>query len=265
MYALSPEERQAYQDVGLIQPDYRFDEASTAGYRALLDATLADTSDQRPESIVCPHIASISGLPAEISEQWLALCTRPEILDMVEELIGPDIVLWGSQMFCKPAGTGIAVPWHQDGHFWPIRPLATCSAWIAIDAVDPENGAMQYVPGSHRHGTVLPHVDEPSDQQALNAKVSADHLDVTTAASNDLPAGGFSLHDVFLVHGSAPNRSSRRRAGYAVRYMPATSHYDRSLARNGSNLVNVRLADRPLYLLRGQDHTGKTNMIDLRR
>ncbi|MBI1310138.1 hypothetical protein GC176_02435 [bacterium] len=53
-----------------------------------------------------------------------------EILDIVEQLIGTDIVLWGCQAFCKPPGDWMEVPWHQDGNYWPIRPLATCTLWI---------------------------------------------------------------------------------------------------------------------------------------
>ena len=56
-----------------------------------------------------------------------------EILDRVSDLIGPDILLWSSGVFCKPPEVGLTVPWHQDGQYWPIRPLATCSVWIALD------------------------------------------------------------------------------------------------------------------------------------
>jgi ectoine hydroxylase-related dioxygenase (phytanoyl-CoA dioxygenase family) len=56
----------------------------------------------------------------------------------------------GSQVFCKPPVTGKAIPWHQDGQYWPIRPIATCSVWIALDDATPENGCMRYIPGSHK-------------------------------------------------------------------------------------------------------------------
>ncbi|MEM7044268.1 MAG: phytanoyl-CoA dioxygenase family protein, partial [Pseudomonadota bacterium] len=192
------------------------------------------------------------------------LCTLPRLLDLVEQAIGPDIILWGSQIFCKPAGTGMAVPWHQDGHFWPIRPLATCSVWIAIDDVTLENGAMQFIPGSQRERRLFDHIRDDSKESALNATLASDQFDLADAAVDDLKAGALSLHDVFLIHGSEPNRSKNRRAAFVIRYMPATSHFDRSEAKVGSQHVNTRLAEREIYLVRGEDWTGKTNMVDLR-
>jgi len=177
---------------------------------------------------------------------------------------GPTVVLWGSQIFCKPAGTGLAVPWHQDGHFWPIRPLATCSVWIAIDDVTLENGAMQFIPGSQRERRLFDHIKDDSKDSALNATLAADQFDLAAAAVDDLKAGALSLHDVFLIHGSEPNRSNKRRAAFVIRYMPATSHFDRSEAKVGSQHVPTRLAEREIYLVRGEDWTGKTNMVDLR-
>ena len=105
--------------------------------RASLENLLRDNAAIAPESLVCPHIPYGSTHDAVAAAQWFEYATDPAILDMVEQLIGPDIVLWGSQVFCKPAHTGKEIPWHQDGRYWPIRPLATCSVWIAIDDVGP--------------------------------------------------------------------------------------------------------------------------------
>lgn len=263
-WRLSPEEMRIYRQDGLVRPDLAFSSDELADIQTLLDKTLAATTDRRPESIVCPHIASMNDLSPDLASGWLQLCTSPRLLDLVEQAIGPDIVLWGSQIFCKPAGTGLAVPWHQDGHFWPIRPLATCSVWIAIDDVTLENGAMQFVPGSQRERRLFDHVRDESRESALNATLAAGQVDLAEAAVDDLKAGALSLHDVFLVHGSEPNRSANRRAAFVIRYMPATSHFDRSEAKVGSQHVNTRLAEREIYLVRGEDWTGKTNMVDLR-
>jgi hypothetical protein len=263
-WRLSSADMRTYREEGLVRPALAFSPSELSDLRTLLDATLAATTDKRPESIVCPHIAAMNDLSPDLANNWLQLCTLPRLLDLVEQAIGPDIVLWGSQIFCKPAGTGMAVPWHQDGHFWPIRPLATCSVWIAIDDVTLENGAMQYMPGSQRERRLFEHVRDDSKESALNATIAAGQFDVANAAVDDLKAGALSLHDVFLVHGSEPNRSKNRRAAFVIRYMPATSHFDRSEAKTGSQQVNTRLAEREIYLVRGEDWTGKTNMVDLR-
>jgi len=264
-WRLSSAEMQTYREEGLVRPALAFSPTELSAMRTLLDATLVATEGQRPESIVCPHIATMNDLPPDLAKDWLKLCVLPRLLDLVEQAIGPDIVLWGSQIFCKPAGTGMAVPWHQDGHFWPIRPLATCSVWIAIDDVTLENGAMQFIPGSQRERRLFEHVRDDNNESALNATLGSDQFDCAEAAVDSLKAGAMSLHDVFLIHGSEPNRSKNRRAAFVIRYMPGTSHFDRSEAKIGSKHVNTRLAEREIYLVRGEDWTGKTNMVDLRR
>ncbi|MEO1018386.1 MAG: phytanoyl-CoA dioxygenase family protein [Pseudomonadota bacterium] len=263
-YRLNAAERVVYAEEGLVKPDYRLGAGELSELRDLTELTLDATPGQRPESILCPHIEGMNGLPAEITARWLQFCATSDLLDLVEDIIGPDIILWGSQLFCKPAGTGLEVPWHQDGAFWPIRPLAACSIWVAIDDVTLENGAMRYIKGSHKDGAVLQHDQSDRTDLALNQVLPESALDLDRVATDDLPAGAISLHDVYLVHGSAPNTSPNRRAGFVVRYMPSTSHYDRSLAKPGSSLINTRLGDRPIYLLRGSDHTGKTGLVDLR-
>ena len=69
---------------------------------------------------------------------------------MVGQLIGPDIALWNMSFFAKPALNGKKTPMHQDGEYWPIVPLATCTVWIAIDEATVENGCLRYIPGSHK-------------------------------------------------------------------------------------------------------------------
>lgn len=262
-YRLSADELSTYHTEGLVKPAYRLPADVLADLQGLLEETLDATPGQRPESLVCPHIAGMNNMPEAIARRWLDLCCRPDLIDLVEDIIGPDIVLWGAQVFCKPAGTGLEVPWHQDGAFWPIRPLATCSIWIAIDDVMLENGAMRYIKGSHKDGRILRHEHSERTDLALNQVLPDEVLDEHRMAIDDLPAGAISLHDVYLVHGSAPNRSNKRRAGFVIRYMPATSHYDRSLARPGSALANTNLGERPIFLVRGRDHTDKTDMHDL--
>jgi hypothetical protein len=261
---LTAAERADYAREGLVRPDYRLPADVVAHMRLLLERTLDATPGQRPESLVCPHVEGMNGLPKEITDQWLAICTRPGFVDAVSDILGEDVMLWGSQLFCKPSGTGLEVPWHQDGHFWPIEPLATVTMWLAIDDVDAENSAMLYVPGSHRSQSLFPHAEQHSEESALNAQMLPEDIDLDHVAIDELPAGGFSLHDVYLVHGSKPNRSNRRRAGFVIRYMPTTSHYDRETRIVGSHLVNTNFAERPLYLLRGQDRTGKTGVVNVR-
>lgn len=256
MPSLTPEELQTYRRDGLVVPAYRLPPAQLAAMRAALDRLIADNPGVRPEQLISAHVEKGSE-KVRGSAAFLDLARDPALLDLVEQVIGPDIVLWGCQVFCKPGGDGWEVPWHQDGRYWPIRPLATCTVWVALDDSLPENGCMRFVPGSHA-GTVYRHRKDDRADLALDLVLDDSQVDPGTGRDVVLRAGQMSLHDVFLVHGSNANRSPRRRAGVAIRYMPATSLFDRGLFPRSetSNGLVVDFATRPLWLLRGRDRAG---------
>ncbi len=262
---VTAQERGVYNRDGLVIPNFRLADSVRREMSSAIDELLAATAGQAPESIVCPHVTGMSKLPEAISRVWLNFCARPEILDLVESLIGPDILLWGSQVFCKPPTTGMEVPWHQDGEYWPIRPLETCSVWIAIDDVSVENGAMRYIPGSHRERRLYPHVVSERNDLALNRVLDPNCYDASTAGYDELLSGQLSLHDVYLIHGSAANTSGKRRAGYAMRYMPASSLFDRQLdVGSGSKHFATQFSTRPIFLMRGSSHNNSVNVVDRR-
>jgi Phytanoyl-CoA dioxygenase (PhyH) len=262
---LTARERSAYLQNGLVIPDFRLSDPVRSELLDAIDELLSVTAGQAPESLVCPHVPGMHNLPESVTKKWLAFSAQPDILDLVEALIGPDIILWGGQVFCKPAVTGMEVPWHQDGEYWPIRPLATCTVWLAIDDVSIENGAMRYIPGSHSARRLFPHVVSDRDDLALNRVLDPACYDESTAAYDELKSGQLSLHDVYLIHGSAPNMSGKRRAGFAMRYMPATSLFDRNLDMgSGSQHFATQFATRPIFLMRGSAHSNTKNVIDCR-
>ncbi|MEZ5670287.1 MAG: phytanoyl-CoA dioxygenase family protein [Alphaproteobacteria bacterium] len=257
---LDADEAERYRADGLVVPRLRLDDATLARLRAALDRVLADNPDHRPENLMNVHIADgPEGVRGQ--QAFLDLAHDDRILDLVEPLIGPDLILWGCALFCKPAGAGRAVPWHQDGHYWPIRPLATCTVWVALDRSDTGNGCMRYVAGSHRHG-LMRHRTNDADGLALNQELDPDLLDAGAMRDVVLDPGEMSLHDVFLVHGSNANTSDRRRAGVVLRYMPATSLFDRDVppvpGTSGTSAPNF--AARPIFLVRGEDRTGRNVM-----
>ena len=256
-FRLSSSEIATYHRDGLVLSPFRIPDDRLMRMRASLDRLLDAKAEIPPESLICPHIPAGTRHDQSAAAQWFDYCTDPRVLDLVEQLIGPDIILWGSQVFCKPARTGREVPWHQDGQYWPIRPLATCSVWIALDDVDAENGCMRYIPGSHASRTVYRHRVSDRAGIVLNQELDAPEIDLTSTRDDCLRAGELSLHDVYLVHGSAPNRSLRRRAGFVIRYMPATSRFDRTSDRRQSQAgVAFSLSHRPIWLVRGIDHAG---------
>lgn len=256
---LSDAEIARFHEEGLVIPDYRIPDDLLARMKAEVDDLVARHPDVRPEMLSGAH--NPWGQSAKIvgSWAWLEFCRFPEIVDMVEQLIGPDIILWGSQLFCKPAGHGLAVPWHQDGQYWPIDPLATVTVRIAIEDSLPENGCMRYIPGSHKSRDVVAHEYVDGPDVAIRQQVA--DLDESQAKDDVLQAGQISIHDVYLVHGSSENRSNKRRSDYAIRYMPASSRYVRdpawpanAYAAEKSQLMNY--TQRPIWLLRGVDRAG---------
>ncbi len=189
---------------------------------------------------------------------FLKVAKEPQILDMVSQLIGDDIALWNSSFFAKPAKNGHATPWHQDGEYWPITPLATCTVWIALDHATEENGCLQVMPGSHKKQQLLQHHTNNSDNITLNQELDSDFYDSSRAHNIILKPGQISLHDVYLVHGSGANHSSQSRRGMTLRYMPTSSVYDRQLAEKmrPNDDPKLSMSERTLYLLRGKDKSG---------
>lgn len=249
---------EAYRRDGLIIPSaFNLTGPWLDMLREGCDQLVAENPDVRPEALDTSHIIRNPSSPVKGNQTILDFALNNPGLDLVEQLIGPDIILWNTHLFLKPAGDGKEVPWHQDGQYWPIRPLATCSMWIALDEVTLENGAMRYVPGSHS-GEIYAHHTDNGDHLALNQVLDEGQLPLADAPAVELPPGGFSLHDVYLVHGSAANRSSKPRTGFVIRYMPANVLFDHSIQRDE---LRSDFTQRPLWLVRGEDRAGNNLQI----
>ena len=250
----------SYAAKGYVVPKFRLDAARVSKLRETLDRLIAANPHIRPERLVSAHIEGKNAEGVRGSADFLELARDPDLVGCVAQLIGPDVILWGCQIFCKPGGDGMEVPWHQDGHYWPIRPLATCTAWIALDESKIENGCLRIVPGSLHKRELLPHMREDRADVVLNQRADDASFDATTAVDIELEPGQMSLHDVYAIHGSNANRSPKRRAGIAIRYMPGTSLFARDLIAPGdASGYKIDFSTRPIWLLKGQDRTGKND------
>ena len=170
-----------YRERGFLIPEYRLTRALTQELRAACDRMIAADPERRPEHLMNPHLLT---WPGE-ENPFMRVAAEPGILDMVEQLIGPDLVLWITRILCKPAGDGQEVPWHQDGQYWPIRPLGTCSVWIALDPVDRGNGCMRFIPGSHRRETLYGHRTSTRKNLVLDQEVIPGEFDVVSRRAHD--------------------------------------------------------------------------------
>jgi hypothetical protein len=254
---LTPAELAHYRDHGYVIPSFRLPPDLLTELRRAVDGVLTSYTDVPPEDLANPHM-----LPADAAGQpnpFMRAARQEPILNMIEQIVGPDIILWISRILCKPAVTGREVPWHQDGEYWPMRPLATCSVWVAIDEATPENGGMRFIPGSHKREGLYRHHKSDRKDLVLNLELDADQFDERDAVDIVLEPGQISLHDVKMIHGSPANKSGKRRAALIMRYMPATSHYDRALVAGRTFNSAFNIANQPLWLMRGVDRSGKND------
>ena len=165
--------------------------------------------DARPEYLTEPH-------PKHTF--WLELCRHPRILDAVEEVLGPDLILIMSHLIVKRADDGLAVAWHQDNTYWhSVQGTDVTTVWLAIDDTDRANGCMQVIPCSHEGYPELDKVSTGGDD-LLGLSVEVTPEMESAAVCLEMNAGSLSVHDSFVLHGSEANTSGRRRAAYTMRY-----------------------------------------------
>jgi hypothetical protein len=127
------------------------------------------------------------------------LVTHPRVIDAVADLLGPDVLVWASELFAKhPFEPAVSIGWHRDRPYMGFAPESTVTAWIALSESTVENGCVKAIPGPDR-GSV--------------------GLDEGRAVNVVLRPGEMSLHDAEILHGSPPNRSATKRVGFAVRYV----------------------------------------------
>lgn len=152
------------------------------------------------------------------------LVHNKKLLDVVETILGPDIMCWDSTVFAKPANSIGYISWHQDITYWGLDSDDVCTAWIAFSPSTEASGCMQVIPATHTLD-VVPHRDTYAEQNMLSrGQEVAVEVDESKAVNIVLEPGQASLHHVKIFHGSKPNRSDDRRIGFAVRYMkPSTS------------------------------------------
>jgi hypothetical protein len=151
------------------------------------------------------------------------LATHPRVLDAVEAIIGPDILVWTVSIFPKQPHDPAYISWHQDGTYWGLDSTRVTTAWIALTDSTIQNGCMRVVAGSHRR-PIMPHRETYAKDNLLSRGQEV-QVDVKEEDATDvvLRAGEMSLHHVNIIHGSNPNRSDGRRVGFAIRFTtPAT-------------------------------------------
>ena len=211
--SLTPQQIQQFNQKGYIFPLDVFSETEIATHRAYFDQLIEQQINEGKDAY------SINGWHSKQSEIY-DLVTDSRILYYLEDLLGSDLICWGTHYFCKLTGDTKQVSWHQDASYWPITPSKTVTVWLAIDDADTENGAMRVIPKSHLHGQIIFEHSRKEEQNVLGQTVK-DAEDYGLAPVDfEIKAGQISLHSDLLLHGSAPNQSDRRRCGLTMRFVP---------------------------------------------
>lgn len=148
-----------------------------------------------------------------------AVVKAPQILDIIEDLIGPNILIWGTGFFVKPPKSGGWTSWHQDSTYRKYDPSEVVTGWIAFTPSTVENGCVQMIPGTHRQGQ-LHHDESADDANLLSRGQTIPGVDTDSAQDIVLQPGEMSLHHEMAVHCSRPNNSDEWRIGMTVHYIP---------------------------------------------
>jgi ectoine hydroxylase-related dioxygenase (phytanoyl-CoA dioxygenase family) len=225
-FILSAEQLSEYERDGCICPIRALDASEAAAFRHALEE----------------QETAMGGLLRRMDNchlffRWAHnLATHPRILDILEDLLGPDLFVHSTRIFYKHAHDRSYVSWHQDGRYSSLNSKPAPSVWIALSDSTPENGCLRVVPGSHRSG-VHPHVETFAPDNLLNhGEEICVRVDESAVRDFVLEPGEMSLHHVNLVHGSNPNLSPRCRIGFAISYMtPAVRHSTLPVVRARGN------------------------------
>ncbi|MEM9353474.1 MAG: phytanoyl-CoA dioxygenase family protein [Planctomycetota bacterium] len=244
---LTDEQVANYNSEGYLLPRLKvFQQEKFDGLVGHFESKLRDwPSDERPEAMDTPHFDD-----HRLNEWALA----PEVVDLVEPILGPDILLFSTHFICKPKGDGRRVPWHEDSAYWRLllTPMEVVTVWLAIDPSTTENGCMYVIPRTHNTGR-----KGFSDYDPVDTAKSVFETEIKPAQRRDelavpcvLEPNECSLHDARTQHGSPPNTSAIRRCGWTLRFIPATTQLnpdfaDRQLMylARGKNVLEQRLAD----------------------
>lgn len=239
--ALSPEQARRYERDGFLSPLPALTSAEVGAARAALAEF---------DSRLGPGRSYEQYRQLHLFFRWAyELALHPAVLDAIEGVLGPNLLVHSSTVFQKRGRDPSYVSWHQDGYYWNINLPHCASAWIALSESGPENGCMRVIPGSHARGR-LPH----AQTAVAGHNMLTNGMEVTAGADEGravdvaLEPGQMSLHHVYLVHGSCPNLSDRERVGYAVRYI--------------STEVKQQLPHYPVVLARGRDDYGHYELLN---
>ncbi len=233
---LTAEQIAEYKKNGFVSPVSVFNPVEVSECREEVEKTEATMGD---------FFRGIGQTKFYLRFPWaFKMATHPKLLDAVEDLIGPDIMIYHNTAWIKEPNDDAYVSWHQDNTYFGHQPCDVLTAWIALSPATERSGCMQFLPGSHKTG--LRNLNTPDVgggnmlSSGQNVDISKDTVDPVSIV---LQPGQASIHHAFLVHGSLPNMANDRRMGITFIYHPP-------------HLGQIGEVRTSALLVRGKDHFG---------
>jgi len=229
---LTNDQIQQYHDNGYVFPVQAMSNDEAADLTLKVEEFEAEYECEAQQKLV---------FKAHLPFKWLNNVVRhPKILDAVEDVLGPNLLCWGTGFFQKNARDPRFVSWHQDSYYYGLNPSETCTAWLAFTPSNLLSGCVRVLPGSHRGDQNLSFINEPDQNNLLIRGQTIQNVDKNKAVPMILEPGQFSLHHEAIVHGSDPNNSDHRRIGLSIHYISPDVQrvgYNKSKTRPTASLV----------------------------
>ncbi len=211
--SLLPEQVRQYRESGyLLYSSHLFDQEDLDSLVAIFEQHLAEKGEKLSDELDTPHFRD---------ERLLDYLLHENVLNIVESILGPDIGLWSSHFISKEPFKGRRTPWHEDSAYWAgkfDRLDKIVTVWLALDNSTKENGCMGVIPGTHHNGFSDYEEVEDKGNNTFPKEIKQGLFNEEDAVWLELKKGQCSLHDARIIHGALPNTSSKRRAGYTMRY-----------------------------------------------
>lgn len=166
------------------------------------------------------------------------LVTDKRLVDIAALFLGPDVAMFAAHYIAKKPHTGQAVRWHQDGSYWPLKPMHVTTLWVAGTDSHPDNGCMRLLPGTQKRRLLKRSemVELDQEKYVLGVGMHPEDIDESAAIDLELEAGDVSIHNPNIIHGSNANTSDRWRVGLTLRYIPTST----SVTRPGHHSILCR-------------------------
>jgi len=249
---LTPEQRTAYERDGFVAVAGLVEEAWLRRLRAVMSEFVEHSRTLTESNILFDlepdHTAEVPRLrrlvsPADLHETFWEFMSTSVIVDVVEDLLGPDVKFHHSKLNFKAPHGGEEVKWHQDIQFWPHTNYSPLTVGVFLSDVEPNMGNVGFVPGSHL-GELFDEYDGDTWVGCLSDEDLA-RVDVASAVFPVGPAGSITVHNCRTVHGSAPNRSNQERPLLLQTYSAADAFPYTDIVRrspHGDMLIRGKLA-----------------------